>query len=157
MKTRKHVAGAVASICIAALSSLAIPGTTYAADGCKFLLCIAGPWRSISDCVPTVQQVFRDMARGGGFPTCSMSGSENVASNNWNSEQSCPQMYRRYSRFGYMGCKYPGQITVKMNGQPWSTVFWDYNGNTSTMWADQAIQSFTSQTNALPLDATGTL
>lgn len=154
MKFRKHVLGAAASAVIGALGSFAAP-SAYAADGCKFLLCIAGPWRSIAECRPTVYEVFRDLAKGRAFPTCAMSGGGNAASNLWASEPTCPIMYREYnSESGaYSGCRYPGQISVRINGQPWSTVYWDFGGNSVTQWTDAALTSL-NQPGAAPVDET---
>ncbi|RZI60593.1 MAG: hypothetical protein EOP14_00515 [Pseudomonas sp.] len=155
MTTRKSTMATIPAACLAGIFTLAAPATVYAADGCKFLLCIAGPWRSISECVPTVREVFRDLAKGHGIPSCSMSGSGNSASNNWvYSEQSCPVMYRMYGEYGYQGCRYPGQITVMVEGQPWSTVYWDMGGNTSTFWTDKARAAMNSTPTPTPIDLT---
>ncbi|RRS01178.1 hypothetical protein EIP75_21625 [Aquabacterium soli] len=155
MFKRKHTLAAVSAACVAGIATLAMHTTVYAADGCKFLLCIAGPWKSIPLCVPTVKEVFRDIAKGHGIPSCSMSGAGNSAANNWvNSEQACPVMYRYYGDYGYQGCRYPGQITVLVDGQPWSTVYWDMAGNTSTFWTDKARTALTSTPGSAPLDTT---
>ena len=128
--------------------------SAHAADGCKFLLCIAGPWASISECVPTVREVFRDLARGRAFPTCDMSGSDNTASNAWASQATCPAMYRQYSYDDniYVGCRYPGQISVRVNGALWSNVYWDYSSNTVTWYSDAAKENFAKQGAQLPSD-----
>ena len=56
----------------------------HAVDGCKVLLCLAAPsWRSIPECVPTINQLHRDLARGKPFPVCSMAGAGNSANNTW--------------------------------------------------------------------------
>ena len=71
---------------------LAIPmflasfGTPYAyaqdaSFGCKVLLCAAATvpgWSSIPYCVPVMTQLFRSLARGGGWPTCSEGNASNV-------------------------------------------------------------------------------
>lgn len=154
MQIRKHLLGALASFFIGVFGLLAAP-SAHAADGCKFLLCIAGPWKGIAECRPTVYEVFRDLAKGRPFPTCAMSGGGNAASNLWASEPTCPIMYRQYdSESGqYSGCTYPGQISVRINGQPWSTVYWDFGGNTSTQWTDAALSSL-NQPGAAPVDQT---
>lgn len=128
--------------------------SAHAADGCKFLLCIAGPWASISQCVPTVHEVFRDLARGRPFPTCSMSGAGNVANNSWNDEASCPSTYRQYNAESgnYSGCTYPARISVYINGGLWSQVYWDMSANTATWYSDKARTSLTQQSGSAPLD-----
>ncbi len=112
----------------------------YAVDGCKLLLCLAGPWGSISECVGTVQQALHDLARGRPFPVCDMGGSDTSAQNTWNSQGTCPPWYRNYNDYNgnYVSCTYPSKIDVKVNGQLWTTVNWDMSGNTSTWYSDAA-------------------
>jgi hypothetical protein len=152
MKTGKPILRAMASMLIGGIGIFS-SSNVHAADGCKFLLCIAGPWQGIAECRPTVHEVFRDLARGRPFPTCAMSGAGNSASNTWASEPTCPIMYRSYDpdRGSYVGCRYPGQISVQVNGQPWSTVYWDFGGNTSTRWTDAAVQQV-NQPGVAPVD-----
>src|SRR5678809_1218397 len=58
-----------------AVAAALLPVKADAADGCLVLLCLAAPnWRAIAQCVPPVQSVLRDLARGRPFPSCSMSG-----------------------------------------------------------------------------------
>jgi hypothetical protein len=141
-----------------ALAMLSMFSTTsaHAADGCRFLLCIAGPWSSIAECRPTVYEVFHDLARGRPFPTCDMSGSGNGANNIWTSEASCPSMYRQYNpeSGAYAGCTYPGRIAVYINGGLWSQVYWNMSGNTSTWYSDAARSGLTQQPESTPLDDT---
>ena len=82
-----HAAG----LWLAALIAL-VPTPARAVDGCLVLLCLAAPsWRAIPQCVPPVQQLFRDLARGKPFPTCSMSGAGNTANHAWsNAPAFCP-------------------------------------------------------------------
>lgn len=141
----------------ALLAALSMFGTTsvQAADGCKFLLCIAGPWQSISECRPTVYEVFRDLARGRPFPTCDMSGEGNSANNAWATEATCPIMYRHYDAESgaYSGCTYTGRINVYMQGNLWSQVYWNNRGDTSTWYSDYARSQLTTP-GAAPLDET---
>lgn len=127
--------------------------SAHAVDGCKFLLCIAGPWTSIPACVSTVKQVFRDLARGRAFPTCAMSGGGNAAGNAWVDQPSCPSMYRQYDSDGnYAGCSYPGRIDVYVSGSLWSQVYWDMGGNTATWYSSTARSSLTQTPGSAPLD-----
>lgn len=153
MKSRFRVKAWCIGMPLAMLAMLSSP-SAHAADGCKFLLCIAGPWASISQCVPTVREVFRDLARGRSFPTCSMSGAGNSANNTWVNQRSCPSMYRQHDweTGSYVGCTYPGRISVYVNGALWSQVFWDVGGNTSTWYSDTARTSLTERPDAAPLD-----
>jgi hypothetical protein len=133
-----------------ALVTFVAAGTVQAADGCKFLLCIAGPWTVIPECRATVLQVFRDTALGRPFPTCDMSGEGSQAQNALNTESTCPEMYRQYNDYSgaYMGCAYNWKIDVYIDGYGlWETVYWDTFG-TSTWYSDSA----RAQLNAEDLD-----
>jgi len=117
----------------------------HALDGCKILLCLAGPWASIAACVPDVRQLFKDLAKGKPFPTCSMSGGGNSAMNTWIHPQSnCPPQYTIWSihqesgqRY-ISGCTYSASISTTVNGQPWSRVYWSFGGNTVTEYSSTA-------------------
>ena len=108
-----------------------------AVDGCLVLLCFAAPsWRSISQCVPPITQVLRDVARGRPFPTCSMSGSANTASHQWSSAPgNCPPQYTHAveleSGTAY-SCDHVGAIAVTIDGALWSRTWWNFAGTTST-------------------------
>ncbi len=64
----------VGEVLLAASLSL-VSGAAHSNDGCTVLLCLAGNWRQIGQCVPPVQQALRDLARGRAWPTCDMGGS----------------------------------------------------------------------------------
>src|SRR6478609_8158079 len=69
----------VVSLCF--LSTLVAAPPALAVDGCLVLLCLAAPsWRAIPQCVPPVQQVLLDLARGRVFSTCGFAGAGNAAS-----------------------------------------------------------------------------
>ena len=51
------------------LASVAAPAAN-AVDGCVVLLCLAGNWSAIPQCVPPVEQLFTDLANGRLFPSC---------------------------------------------------------------------------------------
>ena len=80
-------------LAFAALFGASTPAS--AVDGCKVLLCLAAPsWRSIPECVPTIRQLHRDLARGKPFPVCSMAGAGNSANNTWATAPGyCPPQY----------------------------------------------------------------
>lgn len=53
-------------------------GQAHASDyGCKVLLCLANPAgpTAVSECVPPITQLWKDLAKFKPFPTCDMSGS----------------------------------------------------------------------------------
>lgn len=105
-----------------------------AVDGCLVLLCLAAPsWRAIPQCVPPVKQVFRDLARGRPFPSCSMAGGGNGANHQWASAPAyCPEQYQL--RFGgesgpVYGCAYSGAVSVTIDGALWARTWWQPGGD----------------------------
>jgi hypothetical protein len=120
--------------------SVAAAGAAQAADGCTVLLCLAGPWREVSQCVPPVNETLRDLALGKPFPVCDMSGDGNSAGNVWTSQATCPDMYSLYNDVSgdWFRCSYQGLISVTIDGQLWSEMFWDFGGSTSTRYTDYA-------------------
>lgn len=119
------------------------PTSARAVDGCKVLLCFAAPsWRDIPQCVPPIQQVMHDLARGKPFPTCSMSGPANSASHQWSSAPNyCPPQYTRVID-GESGpiysCDYSGAVAVNVNGALWARTWWSFSGDTVTEFAPAA-------------------
>jgi hypothetical protein len=71
---------------VAVAGALAAP-TAHASDyGCKVLLCLANPNgpRAVSECVPPINQLFHDLARGRSFPTCDLaSAPDNSGGRSW--------------------------------------------------------------------------
>ena len=122
-------------------------GPARAIDGCKVLLCLAGPWQGIPACVSEIEQLFRDLWSGDPFPSCSVAtgtsyapGVANApgagiasASNTWLAQwipvpdPNCPAQYLTIAggnpRAMY-GCRYAGMIPVRIGGQLWSTTYW---------------------------------
>lgn len=114
-----------------------------AIDGCQVLLCLAAPsWRSIPQCVPTITQLFRDLARGKPFPSCAMSGAGNSADHSWATAPSfCPAHYTRVHE-GPNGpiyaCDYVGAVSVTVDGTLFSRTWWTLDGTTSTEFSPAA-------------------
>ena len=129
-----------------------------AVDGCLVLLCLAGNWSAIPQCVPPVEELFLDLALGGSFPSCAFASvpsfslaapsvapaqaatagagvaGASSASNEWITEQTCPpQLEIRWGTFfscsGYMGL-----IKVVVNGEPWSQTLWSAAGKSLTCY-----------------------
>jgi hypothetical protein len=112
----------------------------YAVDGCKILLCMAGPWKNIAECKKDVEKVLHDSAKGKPFPVCTMSDGGSAAAEEFNSELTCPPFYSYYDSETnkWASCKYPNKVDVYIDGQLWSRVHFDYAGNTSTWYSDAA-------------------
>jgi hypothetical protein len=133
-----HAAG----LWLAALIAL-VPTPARAVDGCLVLLCLAAPsWRAIPQCVPPVQQLFRDLARGKPFPTCRMSGAGNSANHAWsNAPAFCPPQYTRVidgESAPIYQCDYTGAISVSINGAPFSRTWWSFGGDSVTEFSPAA-------------------
>ena len=118
----------------ALLVALAVPVAAHAVDGCQVMLCMSGNWKGIPLCVPPVRQVLKDLARGKPLPSCSMGDGGSAANHQWATRANCPPMYSLYhmDSGAWVGCRYAGVISVKVDGAPWADVFWSRQGNTST-------------------------
>ena len=140
---------------LAALSCLGfgLSGSALAVDGCKLLLCMAGNWQNINQCEPTVRQALRDVARGRGWPTCSMSGNS-ASGNQFVAPDQCPEQYRTIvgnddnGRVIY-GCPYSGVIHVAVQGQPWSRTWWSPSGDSVMEWLPAARAGFASSPSSM--------
>lgn len=121
----------------AAVVGICAAPPAHAADGCIVLLCLAAPsWRAIPQCVPPVQQLFKDLAKGRPFPSCSTSGAGNSATHAWsNAPGFCPPQYTRVIE-GESGpiyqCDYSGAISVSIDGAPFSRTWWNFGGDSVT-------------------------
>ena len=125
----------------AALLSTSLPAT--AVDGCQVLLCLAAPsWREIPQCVPTITQLLRDLARGKPFPACAMAGSGNTASHAWASAPgNCPPQYTQLvddHKGPRYYCDYDGAVSVTVNGTLFARTWWTMDGNTVTEFSPAA-------------------
>lgn len=114
-----------------------------AVDGCLVLLCLAAPnWRAIPQCVPPIKQLFRDLARGKSFPSCSMAGAGNRARHTWARAPSfCPPQYTMSldTESGLLyHCQYSGAISVSIDGVPFSQTWWSFGGEAVTEFSAAA-------------------
>ena len=120
---------------VVATTGALLPRAAQAVDGCLVLLCFAAPsWRAIPQCVPAIQQVLRDRARGRPFPTCAMSGVGNSATHRWaGAPEYCPPQYTHVFA-GELGpvysCDYSGAVSVTIDGEPWVRTWWSLAGGT---------------------------
>lgn len=135
--------GAVLVTAAFLLGALAASGPAHAVDGCKVLLCLAAPnWRAIAECVPTINQLNRDLALGKPFPVCAMAGAGNSASNAWaNAPANCPPQYTQVfdAESGKVySCDYAGAITVTINGATFTRTWWRAGGETVTEFSAAA-------------------
>jgi hypothetical protein len=109
-----------------AVGAWAAPARAF--DGCRVILCLAGPWRSIPECVPDVREALRCMARGKCWPTCASAPGVSMS---WASSAACPPQYGIYEtdacgRQTLVGCSKTGVIDVAFNGVPsWVRVWFN--------------------------------
>jgi hypothetical protein len=127
----------------AALAYASLPAPAHAVDGCLVLLCLAAPsWKAIPQCVPPVQQLLKDLAKGKPFPSCNMSGAGNTASNQGASAPDfCPAQYitalelessTRYE------CRFNGAISTRIDGALWTRTWWSFSGESVTEYTPAA-------------------
>jgi hypothetical protein len=130
------------------------------------LLCLAGNWRSISQCVPPVRKALRDLALGRAFPVCGFaslptlpalssftsntphtdaahtSTSTTTTTLRWAQDGFCPVQYRTAveteSGSAQFLCEFTGAIEVTINGQLWNRTWWNLSGDTVTEWSAAA-------------------
>lgn len=87
-RDRSIVFGAIAAVLMSA-------GAAEAQDvsfGCKVLLCAAATapsWSGIPYCVPVMEQLFSDLRRGRGWPTCAEDTAGSTAPG---TNQNCPDV-----------------------------------------------------------------
>jgi len=118
-----------------------------AVDGCTVLLCLAGPWQSIRQCVAPVEQLFSDLWHGDPFPSCNMasapsatgplggsSSAGNTMISGWRTapDPNCPPQYVIQAMRPFYTCQYTGVIRVTVNGVPWSSTYWSQTGGSVT-------------------------
>lgn len=114
-----------------------------AVDGCKALLCLAAPsWQAITDCVPTIHQLHKELAKGKPFPTCSMAGAGNSAQHDWTAAPAnCPPQYTQLidMQSGTVyACTYAGVFTVTVNGNLFTRTWWNTGGDSVTEFTPYA-------------------
>lgn len=153
---------------VVALTILGVAAPVWALDGCKVLLCLAGPWQKIPDCVSEVQALFRSLSEGEPFPACSfvngsvsastapgLAGASNVqAQNAWLGQwmpvpdAACPARF--VTTFDFMGatrygCRFDGVVSVYLDGRLWSRTLWSPDGASFYELSDSAQVSLSAQ------------
>jgi hypothetical protein len=127
-----------------------------AVDGCTVLLCLAGPWQSISRCVAPVEQLFSELWNGAPFPRCNLVSAQgptaassslgasltagNTMIGAWGRapDPSCPPQYVIQPVRPFYTCQYTGVIRITANGVPWSSTYWNQSGGSVTNFTTAA-------------------
>jgi hypothetical protein len=112
--------------------AFATAGAGAADWGCQVVLCLANPAgpTAAAACVPPITRLWRDLARGRGFPSCSMNtagSSGNSARHQYASGQNCPPAYRYYGgRDGdELMCSMSGVVSVRINNRLHTRTWWN--------------------------------
>lgn len=127
----------------AVLLMLGLSPAANAVDGCKVLLCLAAPdWSRIQECVPTIHQLHRDLARGRPFPRCETAGAGTDSGNDYTDPPwFCPAQYTHREETEdrvIWRCDYAGAIWTLVNGQPFTRTWWNEWGGSVTEYSDYA-------------------
>jgi len=156
MSKRIVIAAAALATAFAALPARAV-------DGCRVLLCLAGPWQSIGECIAPVEQLFSDLWHGDPFPSCNMASVSSAAApsgplggspsagntmiGGWSTgpDPSCPPQYVIQAMRRFYTCQYTGVIRVTVNGVAWSTTYWSPTGTSVTNFSAAAQARGTTQ------------
>jgi hypothetical protein len=75
-KKSANISGALA-MCGAGMLAASVPEQAHASTwGCQVILCLATPGSptTYAECVPPITRLWRTLAMGGSFPTCSEAG-----------------------------------------------------------------------------------
>jgi hypothetical protein len=134
------------------LASAFVAVPARAVDGCTVLLCLAGPWQSIRQCVAPVEQLFSDLWHGDPFPSCNMASASNASPlvgsssarntmiSGWSTapDPNCPPQYVIQAMRPFYTCQYAGVIRVTVNGVPWSSTYWSQTGASMTNFSAAA-------------------
>ena len=119
----------VAAAAVAAVgASVCVPAMAF--DGCKVILCLAGAWQQIGECVPDVRKALTCMARGRCWPTCNDAPNVSLS---YTIPTACPAQYGLYEldacgRQVLTGCTKTGVISVAHDGNPAWTRVWFNTG-----------------------------
>lgn len=125
------VAGVLLSGCISAQAS---------DHGCQVLLCLANPGgpTKVAECVPPIKKLFKDLARGKAFPSCSFSSgnggnagtsSTNYAANKTASARFChPDYFVPAEDHQPARCLMSGAVTVTVDGVRTQRIWWNGSG-----------------------------
>lgn len=127
--------GSTAAIFAALLFGSLLPHASRADDACTVVLCLSfSEWDEISECVPPVRRALRDAALGRPPKKCRMGrGSDSAQSGDADVQSvpadsnNCPQGHLQRGR-----CEYDGALRVSVDGETWTNVWWDREGNTAT-------------------------
>lgn len=122
----------VKTLLFGAVLAIASMGASAADWGCQVVLCLANPAgpTAAAECVPPITRLWRDLARGRGFPSCNMNtagSSGNSARHEYASGHNCPPAYQYYGgRDGdELMCSMSGVVSVRINNRLHTRTWWN--------------------------------
>jgi hypothetical protein len=139
--------------------AIMLPGIALADDwGCEVLLCLANPQgpTAVAECRPPIQKLWRHLARGRAFPTCTFVDTQgNARPNNSGSYAThqfasapgnCPDVYVDYEpESGNARCRLSGAISVVIDNRLDRKVWWGLSP-----YAYESEESTVTETYAAP-------
>lgn len=122
-------------------AAIFVPGVARADDwGCQVILCLSNPGgpEQYSECVPPIERLWRALRHGDPFPTCDFGagGSRGTfASNTFASSGYCREdlLYWGGPEQSELLCRASGAITLDINDQLYTRVWWDVGEQGSTV------------------------
>lgn len=119
-------------LCMALLSIASL--SAHADWACEVVLCLANPQgpTAVAECVPPIEKLWSELAKGHGFPFCDMntSGSSgNRASYQWATGDYCPPQYTYWggAEGNTLLCQMRGAVTITLDGKPYNRTWWSGN------------------------------
>jgi hypothetical protein len=115
--------------------------------GCTVFLCLANPQgpTAAAACVPPINKLWSELAKGHDFPSCDTGSSSSSVQNQWASPSYCPPQYIAYRTVGdgatEQYCTYSGAVTVNINNQPFTRVWWNGADSVTENLSDTAAQT----------------
>jgi hypothetical protein len=122
-------------------TSMFAPNLAHADDwGCQVILCLSNPGgpEQFSECVPPIEKLWNALRHGDPFPTCDFGagGSQGTsASNTFASAAYCREDLIHWGgpEDSELLCGARGAINVDINGQLYTRVWWDADGEDRTI------------------------
>ena len=126
-------------ITVAMSVGIGAPQLALADDwGCEVLLCLANPNgpTAVSECKPPIRKLWKHLAKGRPFPTCTFldaSGNAttndgNHAAHSWGSLSNCAPGYVVYPEEGTPYCMLTGVVAVTLDNKLNKKVWWGKRG-----------------------------
>lgn len=119
---------------------------------CTVVMCLANPQGPTATpaCVPPIQKLWSELAKGHAFPSCNMNTGEisgNSATNQMATANNCPPQYEYWSQDGStVLCRFSGVVSINFAGKPFSRIWWGGNSSVTENLSSDAISSPGSST-----------